>query len=176
MQAFATPPLARPVAGSHGGEESESAFLMSTASWYFLDEVEMTAPSTTRVIVAFGDSITDGTASTLNGNDRWPDVFARRLHAVAGNRYSVVNEGIGGNEVVGPPDYAAKPTPGGPSALDRLQRDEISLPVSRPLSGSRASTISAHAARPRRRCPTACARVSSACARRFPACASTWRR
>jgi len=79
-------------------------------------------------VVFLGDSITDGTASTLNGDDRWPDVFARRLHAVAGNRYSVVNEGIGGNEVVGPPDYAAKPTPGGPSALDRLQRDVISLP------------------------------------------------
>ena len=73
---------------------------------------EMTAPPATRVIVAFGDSITDGTASTLNGDDRWPDVFARRMHAVAGNRFSVVNEGIGGNEVVGPPDYAAKPTPG----------------------------------------------------------------
>ncbi len=88
----------------------------------------MIAPPSTRVIVAFGDSITDGTASTLNGDDRWPDVFARRVHAVAGNRYAVVNEGIGGNEVVGPPDYAAKPTPGGPSALDRLQRDVISLP------------------------------------------------
>ena len=64
----------------------------------------------------------------MNGDDRWPDVFARRLHAMAGNRFVVVNEGIGGNEVVGPRDYAAKATPGGPSALDRLQRDVISLP------------------------------------------------
>jgi lysophospholipase L1-like esterase len=93
-----------------------------------LDEVEMTAPPSTRVIVAFGDSITDGTASTLNGDDRWPDVFARRLHAMSGNRYSVVNEGIGGNQVIGPTDYATKPIPGGPSALDRLERDVISLP------------------------------------------------
>ena len=127
-KALTTSYVTAPGAGSHGGDEGESAFPMSTASWYFLDAVEMTAPPETRVIVAFGDSITDGTASTLNGDDRWPDVFARRLHAVAGNRYSVVNEGIGGNEVVGPPDYAAKPTPGGPSALDRLQRDVISLP------------------------------------------------
>jgi lysophospholipase L1-like esterase len=64
----------------------------------------------------------------LNGDDRWPDVFSRRLHAAFGNRYSVVNEGIGGNMVIGPPDYAAKPFSGGPSALDRLQRDVISLP------------------------------------------------
>jgi lysophospholipase L1-like esterase len=101
---------------------------MSSTSWYFLDELEMTGSPATRVIVAFGDSITDGTASTLNGDDRWPDVFARRLHAASGNRFSVVNEGIGGNQVVGPTDYATKPIPGGPSALDRLQRDVISLP------------------------------------------------
>ena len=35
-----------------------------TASWYFLDAVDMMAPADTSVIVAFGDSITDGTAST----------------------------------------------------------------------------------------------------------------
>jgi len=127
-KALTTSYISAPSAGSQGGDDGESAFPMSTASWYFLDEVQMTAPPATRVIVAFGDSITDGTASTLNGDDRWPDVFARRLHAAVGNRYAVVNEGIGGNEVVGPPDYAAKPTPGGPSALERLQRDVISLP------------------------------------------------
>ena len=127
-KALTTSYITAPGAGAHGGDDGEAAFPWSSASWYFLDEVEMTAPPSTRVIVAFGDSITDGTASTLNGDDRWPDVFARRLHAATGNRYVVVNEGIGGNEVVGPPDYAAKPTPGGPSALDRLQRDVISLP------------------------------------------------
>ena len=127
-KAVTTSYVTAPGAGAHGSEDSEAAFPMSTASWYFLDEVEMTAPAATRVIVAFGDSITDGTASTLNGDDRWPDVFARRLHAVAGNRFVVVNEGIGGNEVVGPRDYASKATAGGPSALDRLQRDVISLP------------------------------------------------
>src|SRR5450631_2315582 len=127
-KALTTSYITAPGGGAHGGDDGEAAFPWSSASWYFLDEVDMTAPPSTRVIVAFGDSITDGTASTLNGDDRWPDVFARRLHVTNGNRFSVVNEGIGGNEVVGPPDYATKPTPGGPSALDRLQRDVISLP------------------------------------------------
>lgn len=127
-KALTTSYITAPGAGAHGGDDGESAFPMSSASWYFLDQLQMTAPRTTRVIVAFGDSITDGSASTLNGDDRWPDVLARRLHAMAGNRFVVVNEGIGGNEVVGPRDYAAKATPGGPSALDRLQRDVISLP------------------------------------------------
>ena len=127
-KALTTSYLTAPGAGARGVDEGESGFPLSSTSWYFLDEVEMSAPAATRVIVAFGDSITDGTASTLNGDDRWPDVFARRVHAAAGNRYSVVNEGIGGNQVIGPTDYATKPYAGGPSALDRLQRDVISLP------------------------------------------------
>jgi len=40
----------------------------------------------------------------------------------------VVNQGIGGNRVVGPEDYATKPISGGPGALMRLDRDIISLP------------------------------------------------
>ena len=127
-KALTTSYLTPPGGGARSSEDSELAFSQSSTSWYFLDEVEMTAPASTQVVVAFGDSITDGTASTLNGDDRWPDVFARRLHAATGNRYSVVNEGIGGNQVIGPADYASKPLPGGPSALDRLQRDVISLP------------------------------------------------
>jgi lysophospholipase L1-like esterase len=127
-KALTTSYLTPPGGGAHGGDESELAFPLSSTSWYFLDEVEMTAPAGTHVIVAFGDSITDGTASTLNGDDRWPDVFGRRVHAAAGDRYAIVNEGIGGNQVIGPTDYAAKPIAGGPSALDRLQRDVISLP------------------------------------------------
>jgi lysophospholipase L1-like esterase len=127
-KAMTTSYLSMPGAGSRSSDESERAFPLSSTSWYFLDAVYMTAPSDTRAIVAFGDSITDGSASTLNGDDRWPDVFARRLHAESGNRYSVVNEGIGGNQIVGPTDYASKPFGGGPSALDRLQRDVISLP------------------------------------------------
>jgi lysophospholipase L1-like esterase len=86
------------------------------------------APADARAIVAFGDSITDGTASTMNGDDRWPDVLARRLQAVYGNKVAVVNAGIGGNQVVGPAEYSPqKPFPGGPSAQARLERDVLSL-------------------------------------------------
>jgi lysophospholipase L1-like esterase len=86
------------------------------------------APSGTPVVVALGDSITDGTASTMNGDDRWPDVLERRLRAAHGNRVAVVNAGIGGNQVVGPDEYTpGRPFPGGPSALQRLDRDVLSL-------------------------------------------------
>ena len=80
------------------------------------------------VVACFGDSITDGTASTLNGDDRWPDVLSRRLHEKYGVRVSVVNAGIGGNRVVSPVTYStASPVPGGPSALERFDRDVAGL-------------------------------------------------
>jgi lysophospholipase L1-like esterase len=127
-KALTTSYVTAPGAGSKGKDEAEAAFAYSTASWFFLDAVEMTAPQESFAIVAFGDSITDGTASTMNGDDRWPDVLARRLHAVHGNRISVVNAGIGGNQIAGPEHYSAqKPFPGGPSATARTDRDVLEL-------------------------------------------------
>jgi lysophospholipase L1-like esterase len=120
--------LTRPGAGAHGAEEADDAFPFTTTSWYFLDALDVMAPAGTRVICAFGDSITDGTASTINGDDRWPDVFARRMHAAYGTRVSVVNAGIGGNRIIGPDTYSpAQPFAGGPSALQRLDRDLLGI-------------------------------------------------
>ena len=126
-KALQTSYVTAPGSGSKGQAEDESAFPFSTASWFFLDAVDMMAPNDTKVIVAFGDSITDGTASTMNGDDRWPNVLARRL-AAAGHRAAVINAGIGGNQVAGPPEYSPqKPFPGGPSSAARIERDVLSL-------------------------------------------------
>jgi lysophospholipase L1-like esterase len=130
-KALQTSYLTAPGAGSRSaleGPEGEAAFPFSTTSWYFVDALEMKVPAEAGAIVAFGDSITDGTNSTLNGDDRWPDVLGRRLRAAHGPLLAVVNAGIGGNQVRGPKAYsAARPVPGGPSALDRLERDLLSL-------------------------------------------------
>ena len=126
-KALQTSYVTPPGAGALGELEDESAFPNSTTSWYFLDAVDVDAAPGTGLVVCFGDSITDGTSSTLNGDDRWPDVLARRLRA-SGSRMSVVNAGIGGNQVAGPADYSpAKPFAGGPSAGARLERDLLSL-------------------------------------------------
>jgi lysophospholipase L1-like esterase len=94
----------------------------TTASWYFLKGIDVLAPATTSAVVAFGDSITDGTASTPNLNGRWPDVLARRLNANKDtkdkNAIAVLNEGIGGNRVLHDTT--------GPSALARFDRDVLS--------------------------------------------------
>ena len=127
-KALQTSYVTAPGAGAKGQDEGEAAFPYSTASWFFLSALDVTAPVGTPVVVTLGDSITDGTASTMNGDDRWPDVLARRLHAMHGNRVAVVNAGIGGNQVLGPPDYGPeRPFAGGPSALQRLERDVLGL-------------------------------------------------
>jgi hypothetical protein len=127
-KALTTSYVSRPGAGSHGEAEDETALPFTTTSWFFVDAVDVMAPANTKVVVALGDSITDGTASTLNGDDRWPNALARRLHAKYGNRVVVVNAGIGGNRVSGPAEYTtAQPFAGGPSAGARLDRDVLSL-------------------------------------------------
>jgi lysophospholipase L1-like esterase len=127
-KALQTSYVTAPGAGSQGDAEDEAAFPYSTASWFFVDAIEMRMPTDSFAIVAFGDSITDGTASTMNGDDRWPDVLSRRLHARYGNRVAVVNAGIGGNQIAGPPEYGSKkPFPGGPAAIQRLDRDVLDL-------------------------------------------------
>jgi lysophospholipase L1-like esterase len=89
--------------------------------WFYLAGVEVESPTDAAAVVTLGDSITDGTGSTLNGNDRWPDVLAARLQAgAASRRWSVLNVGIGGNHML---------TDGvGPNALARLDRDVLAQP------------------------------------------------
>jgi len=88
-------------------------------SWYFLSGVDVLAPAGAGVIVAFGDSITDGATSTNDADAAWPSVLARRLQD-AGSDLAVVNEGISGNRVLG--DGA------GVSMLARFERDVLAQP------------------------------------------------
>jgi lysophospholipase L1-like esterase len=83
--------------------------------------VEVDPVSAANVVVALGDSITEGALSTNNAFRSWPDRLAERLNASpAGREWSVVNAGIGGNRLL---RYAV-----GPSALARLDRDVLAVP------------------------------------------------
>jgi lysophospholipase L1-like esterase len=92
---------------------------LPSATWFFLTRIEVMAPGDAGVVVALGDSITDGTASTIDENNRWPDHLARRFGS-AGMRMAVLNAGIGGNRVLVEGN--------GPSALARFDRDVIAQP------------------------------------------------
>lgn len=72
------------------------------------------------VIVTFGDSITEGAASTPGKDMSWPQQFAARLAADAATReWSVVNSGISGNRVL----HEGFTLP----ALARFDRDVLSV-------------------------------------------------
>ncbi len=127
--AYRTSYLGAPKSGAHSADDGDLAFPFTTTSWFFLDGVDVMAPQDTVVVAALGDSITNGSNSTLNGDDRWGNALSNRLHAAFGSRVSVVILGIGGNQVVGPKTYdVSKPYFGGPSALQRLDRDILVLP------------------------------------------------
>jgi lysophospholipase L1-like esterase len=106
-------------AGDHTADVGAAAFTSTTGSWFLLDGVDVETARADDAVVTLGDSITDGFASTVDANNRWPDVLARRLNARAGNRTSVLNEGISGNRVLNNAPCC------GVNALARLDRDVL---------------------------------------------------
>jgi lysophospholipase L1-like esterase len=104
----------------HGNHVSDAEFQspQTIEHWFEISGIDVIAPPHAAAIVALGDSITDGHATTTNGNNRWTDDLAERLQAnPATSNISVLNEGIGGNHLL---------TDGlGPNALARFDRDVI---------------------------------------------------
>ena len=86
----------------------------------FLSEILVDAAPGARAVVAFGDSITDGDGSTVDGNDRWPDRLAERFVAAGGPPVAVLDQGISGDKVLS--DRM------GVNALARFDRDVLSQP------------------------------------------------
>jgi lysophospholipase L1-like esterase len=89
-------------------------------SYYWLTEVDAVGQARPDVVVAFGDSITDGYNSTVDANTRYPNFLSQRLLDAAGpGKYSVVNAGISGNRVLN--DVI------GPAGVSRFQRDVLGV-------------------------------------------------
>lgn len=73
-----------------------------------------------RVVVAFGDSITDGMGSKDPLMRGWPDFLAARMRAAGLDHVAIVNQGIGGNRLL--QDSV------GENALKRFDRDVLAVP------------------------------------------------
>ncbi|NOT26130.1 MAG: SGNH/GDSL hydrolase family protein [Acidobacteria bacterium] len=104
--------------GDHAGASDLPGASPLTA-WFFLARVEVMAPARVGAVALLGDSITDGSRSTPDTNNRWPDHLARAL-AAAGTPMGVVNLGIGGNRLLADGNS--------PSALARFDRDVLVPP------------------------------------------------
>jgi lysophospholipase L1-like esterase len=84
-----------------------------TTALFFIEGVDVLDESGL-VVVAFGDSITDGEGTTIDANQRYPDHLSRRLGT------SVLNLGISGNRLLR--DGFGK------AGLTRFQHDVLDVP------------------------------------------------
>ncbi|MEV6051135.1 SGNH/GDSL hydrolase family protein [Streptomyces sp. NPDC052107] len=127
-------PHARQISYVADGDRTEDAtgtpYTEQTPYWRYLTALDVLSNEADGTVVVFGDSITDGITSTIGANHRWPDILAGRLHtALEGGRqvprYSVVNEGISGNQVLA--DGLGRPAEN-QSGLGRFGLDALSHP------------------------------------------------
>ena len=86
-----------------------------TAHWYVLSAIEVSSSPAKKVAVCFGDSITDGRGSTNDKQNRWTDVFSKRLYLNDRTMdVGVVNAGIGATLLLG-------------EAQERFERDVLDI-------------------------------------------------
>jgi len=99
------------------GATSESSMLLTA--------VLVPARQGQKLVVAFGDSITDGDGSTVDADRNWPSALARRLNQRGGGDIAIVNAGIAGNRLLSD-GFGIKAL--GVSALARFERDVLTVP------------------------------------------------
>ncbi|MCX5097503.1 hypothetical protein OOK36_54600 [Streptomyces sp. NBC_00365] len=105
--------------------DTGDAFTASTSAWYFLGGVEVSGAASPRrgTVVAFGDSLMDGTGATPGADKRFTDKLAERLVA-ARRPLGIVNTGIGGNRILND-----SPCYYGDKATVRFRRDVLDRPA-----------------------------------------------
>ncbi|MBC6447266.1 SGNH/GDSL hydrolase family protein [Actinokineospora xionganensis] len=108
--------------GDHRFARDGKAFTETTPSNYYLTAVDVVdfGNRARRAVVAFGDSLTDGSFSTLGADNRYPDELAERLVA-AGKPMGVRNAGLAGNRMLD--DSLCF----GDKAVARFQRDVLDV-------------------------------------------------
>lgn len=113
--------------GEHTRDVSGTPYTGRSSVWRYVTALDVLSDEADGTVVVLGDSLTDGITSTTGANNRWPDVLSDRLRAAlaAGRdvpRFSVVNEGISGNQVLA--DGLGRPAEN-PSGLHRFERDVL---------------------------------------------------
>lgn len=123
--------------GDHTADLDGSAFTEAGPSWYLIEGLDVMSEPNTKVIAAFGDSITDGFVSAYgipvlpnlsdkvyDRNVRYPDLLAQRISENKFQRASVINAGISGNRLLEPGLVWMV----GPSGMSRVKTDLIDVP------------------------------------------------
>jgi lysophospholipase L1-like esterase len=124
--ALTTSYLSEDGAGDVTADETGEPFGATTTSMWWLKAIDVHSRTSAGTVVAFGDSITDGSCATVDGHDRWEDWLAVRLALAAAEQdvhKAIVNEGIGGNTVT---RAGLRPPPVSTPGIERLERDVFS--------------------------------------------------
>ena len=104
-------------------------FTGTTTSMFWLKAIDVSSSASTGSIVAFGDSITDGTCSTLDAHDRWEDLLAMRLALDAGRprRRRARTRPLSTRASAATPSRATnlQPPADSPPGIERLDRDVL---------------------------------------------------
>ena len=122
---------------------TDIAGAVPTQSTFYLTAIEVLASDPVGVIVALGDSLTQGAGSTLDANRTWPEMLSLRFNAYR-SRMSVINQGIGCGRLLY--DFCG---PGGAARFDRdvlavtgathvivhLGLNDINIPAILPIFG-----------------------------------------
>jgi len=122
--------LKRAVVSPHGDMTHADTIAggTTTTSAIGVSAVLVPVSSSSRLVVALGDSITDGVGSTLDADRGWPSDLARRLAQVAPcDNVAVVNAGIAGNRLLADCLMVSLGC-SGVNALARFDRDVLALP------------------------------------------------
>jgi lysophospholipase L1-like esterase len=113
-------PLRLSKPGDHSAE-AVMPFIDINRSPSILSGIDVEAPAPRNVLVAFGDSITEGSGATPGWNMSWPQQLSLRLAKTRpGKNWTIINAGIGGNRLL----YDGA----GQKALDRFDRDVLGIP------------------------------------------------
>jgi lysophospholipase L1-like esterase len=113
--------------GDHTRAEKIEAGTTSKSS-IAVSAVLVPAEPSQRLVVAFGDSVTDGDGSTVDADRNWPGDLIRRLGKLPeGSKLAVVNEGVAGNRLLGD-CFLVGVGCFSVSALARFDRDALALP------------------------------------------------
>jgi len=107
-------------AGDATGQAAWSAPRRARAAGV-VSAVDVSGSAATRVLVTFGDSITEGAGASPGKAMSWPDQLGRMLVASPQGRcWAIANAGISGNRLLS--------SGRGPAALARFDRDVLAVP------------------------------------------------
>jgi lysophospholipase L1-like esterase len=87
---------------AHGDQSARASLddARVVTAWFQISGVDVLPDSPAGLVVAIGDSITDGSGSTQDGNNRWTDFLQQRIAGKLDEPMAVINAGIGGNRML----------------------------------------------------------------------------